>query len=672
MGSSMRPLARELPSGSATSADRLASFFRFHGFWSVGVRAFRSMAFKTKAGWITFAFLLPLALLSWYYFSSKHQGILDTRQERVGVAFARNLLPLIKHGRQLRRFTVAEALTGTAPPELADVRSKLTTELATVKATDAKLGDLLGTHEAVAAIDAELNNAAPASAGLSNVFATHAKFNTALLDVLSKATDGSGLTLDPEIDTYYLMDAGFIQAPVLLEQSARMRVLAAAVIRNGRGVELASRELMREDDLSVYVTELLKTDLGKVVRVRADLKGSLDVSTTLRTVEKLLGSANLTAGAAADPAQADQIDKLGAGVVNDLETLQDHIVSSLDGLLAAREAAAQRQMLTTALVLGACILAAGYLFYSFFLVMNGGLMEVRRHLELMARGDLTSSPTPWGKDDAADLMSALRGTQESMRTIVTQVRNASDHIVVASTQISCVAQDLSARTEQSASNLQESASAMEGISSTVKQTASAAQDASDRSSENSRLAVRGGEIIGTMVSTMQAIHASSAKIGDIIGTIDSIAFQTNILALNAAVEAARAGEAGRGFAVVATEVRALSQRTAAAAREVKTLINTSVEQVASGADVVKRAGTTIGEIVASSQAVNQVLAAIALSASEQARGVSQTTQAVNELDNVTQQNAALVEQTAAAAASLQEQAKGLAAEVAKFRLPEAA
>jgi len=287
----------------------------------------------------------------------------------------------------------------------------------------------------------------------------------------------------------------------------------------------------------------------------------------------------------------------------------------------------------------------------------------------MAGGDLTSSPTPWGKDDAAHLMFALRGTQEAMRQIVSQVRSASDNIVVASDEISSGARDLSARTEQSAANLQESASAMEEISSTVKQTASTAKDAADKSGESSRLASRGGEIIGTMVSTMDAIHASSSKIGDIIGTIDSIAFQTNILALNAAVEAARAGDAGRGFAVVATEVRALSQRTAAAAREVKTLINTSVEQVASGATVVKLAGTTIADIVESSHGVNRLLSEISLSADEQARGVSQTAQAVNELDHVTQQNAALVEETAAAAAMLQEQAKSLAAEVSKFKLP---
>jgi methyl-accepting chemotaxis protein len=243
---------------------------------------------------------------------------------------------------------------------------------------------------------------------------------------------------------------------------------------------------------------------------------------------------------------------------------------------------------------------------------------------------------------------------------------------VSSTQISSGAHDLSARTERSAANLEQSAAAMEQISTTVRHTAGSAQDASLIAGANSSVASRGGEIIATMVQTMQGIHASSSRIGDIIGTIDSIAFQTNILALNAAVEAARAGEQGRGFAVVASEVRALSQRTASAAREIKALITTSVDQVASGTQVVQLAGSTIREIVETSQEVNRLLAEIATSADEQSRGVAQTTQAVQDLDNVTQQNAALVEQTAAAAQSLQQQAKSLAVEVSQFKLPVAA
>ena len=182
-------------------------------------------------------------------------------------------------------------------------------------------------------------------------------------------------------------------------------------------------------------------------------------------------------------------------------------------------------------------------------------------------------------------------------------------------------------------------------------------------------AERGGRIIGEVVATMQAINGSSSRIGDIIGTIDGIAFQTNILALNAAVEAARAGEQGRGFAVVASEVRALAQRSSAAAREIKTLITASVEQVEGGVRVVQQAGDTITEMMGTAQRVRELLAEVAVGAREQTAGVAQSAKAVQELDTVTQQNAALVEQTAAAAGSLKEQAQGLADEVAQFRLP---
>jgi methyl-accepting chemotaxis protein len=229
--------------------------------------------------------------------------------------------------------------------------------------------------------------------------------------------------------------------------------------------------------------------------------------------------------------------------------------------------------------------------------------------------------------------------------------------------------DLSGRTEQSAANLEETAAAMEQIAVTVRNNESTVGEATRIADTNAQAAERGGQIIGQVVQTMQAINGSSSRIGDIIGTIDGIAFQTNILALNAAVEAARAGEQGRGFAVVASEVRALAQRSAAAAREIKTLITTSIEQVEGGTRVVRDAGTTIDEIVGSSRRVRELLAEVANGAREQTTGIAQSAKAVQELDTVTQQNAALVEQTAAAAGSLNDQAVGLAGEVAQFKLP---
>ena len=329
-----------------------------------------------------------------------------------------------------------------------------------------------------------------------------------------------------------------------------------------------------------------------------------------------------------------------------------------------------REVAWVAATIAFSLAMAGYLFLSFYRVMDGGLKETRRHLRAMTNGDLTTSPSPWGRDEAAQLMLELRAMQDSLRTMVQRVRHASDDIVHSSSEIASGAMELSSRTEQGAANLEQSAASMEEISSTVKNTSHTTDEASRMARHNAEVAADGGRVMHDVVATMEAIRGSSAKIGEIIGTIDAIAFQTNILALNAAVEAARAGDQGRGFAVVASEVRMLAQRSAEAAREIKVLIGQSVDQVESGTAVVRKAGVTMQDIVASSQRVDQLLADVAHGAREQSLGVGQIGQAVQELDHMTQQNAAMVEETAAAAAAMKEQAQALADEVARFKMPE--
>jgi methyl-accepting chemotaxis protein len=323
-----------------------------------------------------------------------------------------------------------------------------------------------------------------------------------------------------------------------------------------------------------------------------------------------------------------------------------------------RTTALQQAGWVAAIVLTA-LLFAGYLFLCFYRVMEGGLRETRRHLRAMTAGDLTTSPSPWGRDEAAQLMVELSAMQASLRDMVLRVRRSSEEIVHSSSEIATGAMDLSARTEQAAANLEESAASMEEIASTVKSTAEHTQEAAQMARHNAEVAADGGRVMQQVVQTMDGIRGSSARIGEIIGTIDGIAFQTNILALNAAVEAARAGEQGRGFAVVASEVRTLARRSAEAAREIKTLIGNSVQQVETGTGIVRQAGETIAEIVASSQRVDHLLGEVSTGAREQSLGVGQIGQAVHELDRMTQQNAALVEETAAAASSMKDQAHTL-------------
>jgi methyl-accepting chemotaxis protein len=266
------------------------------------------------------------------------------------------------------------------------------------------------------------------------------------------------------------------------------------------------------------------------------------------------------------------------------------------------------------------------------------------------------------------LLDGLQAMVRSMRASLVAVRGATDSINTASAEIASGNRDLSARTEQAASNLQQTAASMEQITGTVEQSASAAHQAHQLAASAAGVAARGGSIVSQVVVTMSDIHSSSKRIVDIIGVIDGIAFQTNILALNAAVEAARAGEQGRGFAVVASEVRSLAQRSATAAKEIKTLISDSVEKVDAGSKLVADAGLTMTEIVGSVQQVSEIIDQITAGASEQSKGIGEINVAVSQLDQMTQQNAALVEESTAAAESMSEQTRRLLQIVSTFRL----
>ena len=287
--------------------------------------------------------------------------------------------------------------------------------------------------------------------------------------------------------------------------------------------------------------------------------------------------------------------------------------------------------------------------------------------EAIAAGDLSQPIRSEGRDEASQLQLALGRMQDKLQALIGQVRTASDEIHSSSAEVAGGNADLSRRTDQAAGSLQQTSSAMEQLTAAVKQTADASGQARGLAGQATQFAQHGGQIVSQVVSTMQEINTRSHRIGDIIGTIDGIAFQTNILALNAAVEAARAGEQGRGFAVVASEVRSLAQRSADAAREIKGLIGASVERVETGVQQVNEAGTTMQDIVSSVQRVSDMIGEISAAAAEQSSGIGQVNGAVSSLDRMTQQNAALVEQSAAAAESLKDQAARLTTLVATFQ-----
>ncbi|WP_307163387.1 MULTISPECIES: methyl-accepting chemotaxis protein [unclassified Massilia] len=320
-------------------------------------------------------------------------------------------------------------------------------------------------------------------------------------------------------------------------------------------------------------------------------------------------------------------------------------------------------------ILTAVVVALGALCSS--LLTRGIVLPIRRAVgvaEQVASGDLTQQIEARSNDETGALLRALRHMNDSLTGIVGEVRGGTASIHGAAGEISAGNLDLSSRTEQQAAALEETAASMAHLTDTVRQNADNARQANQLAITASSVATKGGEVVGEVILTMGSINESSKKIADIIGVIDGIAFQTNILALNAAVEAARAGEQGRGFAVVASEVRNLAQRSAAAAKEIKQLIDDSVGKVDAGARLVDKAGDTMGQVVDSIQRVTDIMADIAAASQEQTSGIEQVNQAIAQMDETTQQNAALVEESAAAAASLQDQAGKLAHTVDRFRI----
>jgi methyl-accepting chemotaxis protein len=441
---------------------------------------------------------------------------------------------------------------------------------------------------------------------------------------------------DPEVDAYF--------KPLIAKTTARINELQKTLeseITSSEGKALLAK-----------IADLR----GEYIAVRKKFFDTLKAG-DIAAANELLNNGVLPAADRYSGAQAE------------LKAFQHKLVEEA---VAASAATASLQIVMLIALAAGAVLVATLVAWRITISVTRPAHEAVAIATAVAGGDLSHHTQAARKDELGDVLNALGAMKHSLIQTVGQVRSATDSINTASVEIASGNQDLSARTEQAASNLQETAASMEQLTSTVRQSADAARQANQLAASAAEIAVRGGQVVGQVVTTMDEINHSSKKISDIIGVIDGIAFQTNILALNAAVEAARAGEQGRGFAVVAGEVRNLAQRSAQAAKEIKGLIGASVDKVETGSRLVADAGQTMSEIVGSVQRVSDIIGEITAAAGEQSDGIGQVNVAVTQLDQMTQQNAALVEESAAAAESLKDQARRLTQVVQIFRLDDSA
>ena len=602
-----------------------------------------------------------------------------TRVEASGAAPAGALLRLVRLTQQHRGLS-ANLLAGQAAAGPLREAKQAEVEQA-LAAARAALGSLESAKPAQRLQATERDwialrdGVARASLAAPESFAGHTRLIAQMLEALEEIQADSGMALDPEPGSYHLIQAVLSHLPRLTEALGQVRGQGAAALQRGTLAPEDRARFTATVDAARLHARLAQDELGRALaadprlepmvgRQAADARQAAQA--LFERIERELIQAERPTLAASDFFKAATAD------IDAQFRLVDAAFAAVDRVLEARAADARRDLAVLALLVLGPGSAGVLLGVVIARAVTNSLHRAVHVARAVAEGDLSVPIAAGGRDEAGQLLQALATMQAQLVQVVSSVRDNAESVATASAQIAQGNADLSQRTEEQASALQQTAATMEQLGSTVRNNAGHARSADEMARAASGVARQGGSHVGAVVTTMKAIDDSSRRIAEIIGTIDGIAFQTNILALNAAVEAARAGEQGRGFAVVAAEVRALASRSATAAREIRSLIAVSVERVARGSELARRAGHTMNEVVAAVERVSAVAAEISTASGEQAGGVSQVGEAIGHMDRVTQQNAALVEQSAAAAESLRQQADELVSAVAVFRTRAAA
>ncbi|MFO1457433.1 MAG: methyl-accepting chemotaxis protein [Steroidobacteraceae bacterium] len=635
----------------------------------------RNLPFPVKLGAITAVMLVPVLLLGFFFTKTENDTIRLSQNIDAGLHYYHEMEEMLLPLGEREAYSVARALGDSSAGAKVDAA---TAEIDAVIEMQDKVpmefdGDTAEAARRWDKIKSDWQRLKTTRSQLpSEISSAHDEVRNQVMDFISWIATTSGIALDPGAVSYFVLDNAALRVPQLEAALADVRAGAARIAAQGSSTEAERISLAREMAHVQVAMEAIESNVSSATRggedgarVEAETRAALaslkeGTREYIEFVEK-----KVTAGGVAVTAVMDS----GSRLPSLIDTVHDSMQKTGLDLVNARIDAEVLKRNEVLAIVGIALLAA--LAFA-WIVARTTIQRLRHGVEVVSRmadGDYTAEidANP-GRDEIGRVLLALRTTRDRLSKVLAGVKASAETVATAAKEINEGTHDLAGRTEQAAANLEETASSMEEITSTVKQTADNAALANQLAQTSRQQAEQGGTVAHSTSEAMSAIEESSRKIADIIGVIDEIAFQTNLLALNAAVEAARAGDQGRGFAVVASEVRTLAQRSASAAKEIKSLIETSVDRVTEGSRLVADSGKTLEAIVESVKKVSDVVGEISAAGREQAEGVEEVNRSIMQMDEGTQQNAAMVEQATAAAASMSEQAGKLRELTAIFKI----
>jgi methyl-accepting chemotaxis protein len=635
-----------------------------------GVRFMRAQRLSLKFTFVAASFLLPLAYLL-YVVGTDRQAAYDfTAKEVIGVEFVVKANALMEPAARFRGNSLgASAQTPGAEEGRKKAAADFEVQLANLqsKLADSDPLELRAEVDKLSQRWAAIK-AAPTSPS-DQIFDAGNELVAAVRALIGLIADNSNLSLDPDADSYFLMLAHTADLPGLVDHLGRVRAVGSYLAHKASSDDAEFFMLLHNGDaLSHEYIEKVSTSLRKAAAANGDSIKGVDLA-LLKEIETQLFpriDKEFQWGAAPTAGAAEWFATTSLAITA-LTKLNEQVGANLKALLEAREARLNRALWTAMAIALSFVTLGIYLLSAFYTAAHSTFNALGRRIAQIGQGDFTTPARLEGNDELAIAGNQLAEAMSELGMLVLQVRSSAEEIAGSVVQIAAGNQDLANRGSQMAAVVEQTSASTATLEETVGVNLNSAREANELVQSAAQVAGKGGAVVEQAVQAMNDITASSKKIGDIIQVIDLIAFQTNILALNAAVEAARAGEQGRGFAVVAGEVRALAQRSASAAREIKTLIQDSIDTVSEGGEYVNEAGNTMTEMVRAVERITTLMGDITTQSNNQAQQIRELGAAIREVDSSTQQNAALVEETAAAATSLSERARTLTETTAQFK-----